>query len=399
MNIASPKISIIVPAYNAQDYLTQCLDSLTQQTLQAIEIICVNDGSTDNSLQLLQVYADKDPRIKVINQPNAGPAAARNKGLSIATAPYIMFCDSDDWYEPAMCASMLSTIEEQQVDMVVCDANTIKENKEFTRPNERYHRLNLYGFYQLNTAIKLRVNAILWNKIFKKDIIERYSILFPTGYEHDDASFVFQYVAASHSIFGLEENLYNYRLRVGSLMHQTFFENSRLLDRLHVLTYDYNYLIKNQLWQANIRSFLLQALSTVRWCLKLCSTSQQHLQAIELMHEMLKQIDFDALDTSIKHLDEIEQLEYIKEKKYELFLKNNLDSTFDPKSWGWQKVRADRKVTYYLLKVPFLKIIKTRAKTYIRFLGIPVYRKIHTEQRIIDMLEDIRARLDQEQPK
>ena len=98
----SVKVSVILPVYNASDYLHQCMDSIVGQTLKDIEIICVDDGSTDNSLDILKEYEQKDKRVKVIQQKNAGAGAARNNGLSIATGEYLSFLDSDDFFEPDM---------------------------------------------------------------------------------------------------------------------------------------------------------------------------------------------------------------------------------------------------------------------------------------------------------
>lgn len=100
MEKITPKVSIIVPVYNVENYLRKCLDSLINQTLKNIEIICINDGSTDNSLSILEEYASKDERIIVINQENAGVSSARNRGLEIATGEYIAFVDADDSVTP-----------------------------------------------------------------------------------------------------------------------------------------------------------------------------------------------------------------------------------------------------------------------------------------------------------
>lgn len=94
-----PKVSIIVPVYNVEKYLAKCLDSLVNQTLKDIEIICINDGSTDNSLEILNTYAQKDSRITIIDKKNEGVSAARNTGLNISKGEYIMFVDSDDYLE------------------------------------------------------------------------------------------------------------------------------------------------------------------------------------------------------------------------------------------------------------------------------------------------------------
>ena len=95
-----PTVSVIIPVYNVEQYLSKCLDSVINQTFKNIEIICINDGSTDNSLKILNEYAMADKRIIVINQENSGVYAARNKGLQIANGKYISFVDSDDWIEP-----------------------------------------------------------------------------------------------------------------------------------------------------------------------------------------------------------------------------------------------------------------------------------------------------------
>ena len=123
-----PEISIIVPVYNAEKYLEKCLDSLIGQTFENIEILCVNDGSTDNSPAILHRYAKMDPRVHVFDRPNSGPASARNAGLDHARGKYLMFCDADDEYTPSMCQEMYQAITEQNVDLVMC--NTFCYNKE-----------------------------------------------------------------------------------------------------------------------------------------------------------------------------------------------------------------------------------------------------------------------------
>ena len=115
-----PEISIIIPNYNTEQYLPRCLNSLIGQTFKDIEIILIDDGSTDNSVKIMKEYAKQDNRIKVIEQPNSGPARARNQGLENATGKYLMFCDSDDWYEPNMCEIMYYTIENKKTDVVCC---------------------------------------------------------------------------------------------------------------------------------------------------------------------------------------------------------------------------------------------------------------------------------------
>ena len=125
------KISIIVPVYNVENYVGKCLESLTSQTLKDIEIICINDGSTDDSLTVLQNFAAKDKRIKLIDKENGGVSSARNAGLDAATGEYVMFVDGDDWIEPETCAECYAKITEDNTDLLVFNFQDVfsEENK------------------------------------------------------------------------------------------------------------------------------------------------------------------------------------------------------------------------------------------------------------------------------
>lgn len=116
----TPKVSVVIPVYNTEKYLRQCLDSLQNQTLKDLEIICVDDGSTDGSLVVLKEYAGRDPRFRIISQMNQGPGAARNAGLDQASGEYLIFLDSDDWFEPDFLESMAARAEATGADVTVC---------------------------------------------------------------------------------------------------------------------------------------------------------------------------------------------------------------------------------------------------------------------------------------
>ncbi|MBR3628081.1 MAG: glycosyltransferase family 2 protein [Elusimicrobia bacterium] len=115
-----PKISVIVPTYNVEKYLSQCLDSILNQTFKDFECICINDGSTDNSLSILQKYASKDNRIKIINQENKGLSGARNAALKIVTGKYITFVDSDDFVSSDYLEKLINLAEKENSDIVYC---------------------------------------------------------------------------------------------------------------------------------------------------------------------------------------------------------------------------------------------------------------------------------------
>ncbi len=140
--MAKALISIVVPVYNTAKYLHHCLDSIVRQTYEHIEVICINDGSTDESLQILEEFASKDKRIVVIDQLNQGLSETRNKGILRATGSYLMFVDSDDWIELDMCEQMLQIAEKRNVDIVLssynrCFGEVIKPK--LVLPEERYY--------------------------------------------------------------------------------------------------------------------------------------------------------------------------------------------------------------------------------------------------------------------
>ena len=116
-----PKVSIIIPIYNAEQTLIKCLDSILHQTFDDFEIIAINDGSTDNSQRILYDYADRDSRLIIINQPNGGVASARQAGIEAATGNYAIHVDPDDWIEPNMLEALINTAESTNSDMVICD--------------------------------------------------------------------------------------------------------------------------------------------------------------------------------------------------------------------------------------------------------------------------------------
>ena len=122
------KVSIIIPVYNVEKYLRQCLDSIVNQTLKEIEVICINDGSTDNSPIILEEYEKKDPRIRVITQENMGSGVARNRAIQQAKGKYIGFMDSDDWADPTMFEKLYENAELNNSDIVMCPMLIINES-------------------------------------------------------------------------------------------------------------------------------------------------------------------------------------------------------------------------------------------------------------------------------
>lgn len=253
-----PIISIILPVYNAEKYLEKCLDSLKAQTFPDIEILCINDGSTDNSLKICEKHQQQDPRFKIFSQPNSGPAAARNLGLQNAAGTYIMFCDSDDWYQADICEKMYQAIETNKTDMVVCNCHIFDEENNI-RPVEElaYYQLNYIGSKEITDDLIIGTNVVLWNKIFRADLIKKYQIRFPDGYEYDDNCFCWQYMSIAHTAFYLPDKLYNYFRRNDSIMGKVYKKTSKsTYDMLYSLEYFYKFLKQNSLLEKYRKLFV-----------------------------------------------------------------------------------------------------------------------------------------------
>jgi glycosyltransferase involved in cell wall biosynthesis len=253
-----PKISIVVPVYNTSQYLTGCLDSLLRQTMKDIEIICVNDGSTDDSQKILDGYVKRDQRIIILRQKNMGQSSARNNGIEHAKASLIMFCDSDDTFEPTMCEVMYSAIMEHDVDIAVCGLKiTYLTHHSMKASDDEYYGLKYTGKQQITDGLILSTDGAPTNKIFRKAILNRNNIEFPVGLRYEDAYFYFAYLCVSRTIYFVNQKLYNYVRRPGSTMSETWSkkDSDHSIDHLYVAIELHKYLQRNGLLNSNLELF------------------------------------------------------------------------------------------------------------------------------------------------
>lgn len=252
------EISIIIPFYNAEKYMRRCLDSVLAQTFTDFEVICVDDGSKDNTYQILQDYAKKDNRVKAYTQANGGPSAARRTALAKATGTYLMFCDCDDWYEPNMCQTLFDAIEQNGVDVVCCNAQVIDEKDNIQRIDHLEYYINLQnGIHQISKKIIQKTNVLLWNKIWKKSLIDKYQIDFPLCREYDDDCFYLQYMSVAKKIMYIDDKLYNYFRRQDSVFGKVAQKkDTSYFDKIHVAKFYFDFLQKNNLFTQNKYIFL-----------------------------------------------------------------------------------------------------------------------------------------------
>ena len=206
----SCKISVIVPVYNVENYLGRCLDSLISQTLRDIEIICVNDGSCDKSLEILKDYAQKDSRIKVINQENKGVSVARNNALDVAVGEFIGFVDSDDWVSPDFYGNLYNSAVENNAE-IAC-SNIIK-----TFEDKKESNFLMYKKSQVCETIsdKLEVARIpefnyIWNRIYKREALMQNNIKFLESNLFEDALFSLKALTQLGKMVTVENGAYYY---------------------------------------------------------------------------------------------------------------------------------------------------------------------------------------------
>ena len=218
-HIENPKISLIIPVHNVEKFLRECLDSVVNQTMRDIEIICINDGSTDGSLDILKEYATKDDRIIVINQTNGFVESARNNGLKIAKGKYIQFVDSDDYLELNACETAYNYALQYDADVVVWGYKNFPEQVGNVK-NKRGTGLKYKEVKVFHGGLKSGrhlCNCIPWNKLFRHEIIK--GCYFPEWLRfRDDEHFNFQVDKKINTLVQIPEQLYNYRLNLNSLI-------------------------------------------------------------------------------------------------------------------------------------------------------------------------------------
>lgn len=201
-----PKISVIIPVYNSQAYLRECLDSVVNQTMEDIEIICVDDGSTDASARLLRSFQDEDMRLRVLLREHCGAGPARNAGIEAAEGRYITFLDSDDIFAPQALACLYETAEKYAAELVLCsgrnfrtDRRGMEENSLFLNPmylpasNPYSAETNSHYLFQFTSSAS-------WGKLYRKAFLDRWNIRFPSLPRTEDVPFSRFAMAAAERI-------------------------------------------------------------------------------------------------------------------------------------------------------------------------------------------------------
>lgn len=263
-----PSVSVVIPFYNIEQHLRQCLDSVGGQTLRDIEIICVDDGSTDGSHAILEEYAAKDSRFRVLTQQNSGPGVARNTGMAQARGEYLVFLDSDDWFEANFLEKMVCHAEETKADITICRAVEFDTDTGLELPSEwmlktEYLQSNVFSPREIAEHIFQFTYGMPWDKLYRRSYLHKIGINFPDLKNSEDLAFVFPTLVSAERIAVTEEIFIHHRVH-----RKTSVSNSRAnqpdapYEAFQIVQ---NYLRNHSLEQYYQKSFMNWAMEFLVW--------------------------------------------------------------------------------------------------------------------------------------
>lgn len=278
--MAASDISVIIPVYNIQQHLRECLDSVLGQSYPHLQVICVDDGSTDESPAILAEYAQKDPRVQVIRQQNAGPGAARNTGLEAATGEYVIFLDSDDWFEPDFLEQMVDTAQREGADVAICRAVEFDTNSGRELPSEwmmkKQYLPGKLAFAPQEMADHLFqfTYGMPWDKFYRRELLTSSSIRYPALKNSEDLAFVYPTLLAATRIAVVDEVLIHHRInRMASVSNSRCGQPEAPYEAFQIVK---EYLEQHQLMDTYRRSFLNWAMEFLVW--HISNMSQRDIQ-------------------------------------------------------------------------------------------------------------------------
>ena len=219
-------VSIIIPVYNNEKFLKKCLESVINQSIENIEIICIDDGSTDNSLKILKKYESQDKRIKIISQMNSGAAIARNKGIDLANGEYILFLDSDDWLELNALEKLLNNVISNDSDLVLFNAvehkdDGVLKNRIYMDVNSSEDYNNFTFNYKFNKKFVMNGYLVIWSKFYKTSFLTENNLTFTNHPIFNDIQFHIKSMLLAKKISYCPDILYNYlRINQPSLQNR-----------------------------------------------------------------------------------------------------------------------------------------------------------------------------------
>lgn len=235
MNLFNPLISVIVPVYNVQEYLVQCVESLVHQTYNNIEILLVDDGSTDDSGLICDKYADEYENIYVYHKTNGGLSSARNYGIDKANGEYLSFIDSDDFVDTDLYRILINAINDNSADVVIFGFCNYYSKEKIVKMNLKENSITTY--YGLDANLRLYTDFSSCNKLYRKGVFD--NIRFPEGKLYEDARTTYRIAEIINSLIVIPEYIYYYRQRETGIMGT--FSTDNYLDRVSVWSEIYEF--------------------------------------------------------------------------------------------------------------------------------------------------------------
>lgn len=282
-----PKVSVIIPCYNAQKYINQCIDSLLCQTLSDFEIICVDDGSTDETPVILKEYAKNDKRIKVLEQKNLYAGVARNKGLAVAEGEYVIFLDGDDFFAENMLETVCRAADEKGADAVIFGFRRFDDKKQIFFPKEELPRTDLIPDTDVFSAKDIpddifRVTSPApWTKLFRRSFIDKTGLEFQPLPNSNDFFFILSAISMAERICAVSEALTFYRVNMATSIQGSKHKNP--LCFLEAIDALYAQLNKTGLYSLLEKAFTTVALSSTHYNLRSASTDKARFTVLEAL--------------------------------------------------------------------------------------------------------------------
>lgn len=273
-------VSIIIPVYNVQDYLPECLDSVIDQTISSREIIIINDGSTDKSYEILKEYKKRFPELIIINQENSGISETRNVGLRLAKGEYVGFVDSDDFIKSTMYEKMYKVAKQGNCDIVICNYILYDEMQSTKAVKEFDEDGNIDKIEVLKKFLLNDVKAYAWNKLYKRELFTENKIVFPSFVVCEDTPAGFLLFAQAKKISVIEEPLYYYRQRQKSLTNT--YSLKAMEDMISGCYIMRDYITKNPLLCEKLsdyyRVYMIKTLWAInnKYWIQFCETGQKN---------------------------------------------------------------------------------------------------------------------------
>lgn len=347
MKTAQPMVSIIVPVYNAEKYLKECIDSILAQTYPDFELICVDDGSADSSLSILNKYQEQDNRVQVYTQKNQCAGIARNNGLFHANGKYVLFLDSDDFFEETLLEKTVETAEKNEADVVLFSANYFNNAKQMFEDAPWELRLDLLPKAKVFNSLDIQNNIFQitgsapWNKLFRKKLITDNGIIFPNLKNSEDLSFICCALAMAKRISFHEDVLVHIRRAHGSNLEANKDDNP--IEFYKGLKFLKQYLYKNNVYENYKESFIELALQTYVYQVDTLNKSEKKqeltdfffdkgLSLLDESSQTYRKIMIDWIERIEKERHWLkEQLENYKTRVEEL--ENYIEELLQAKSW------------------------------------------------------------------